>query len=345
MKTAKNLAKAGRRGAAALLMGVLVAALPAAAEEFGGGGGVVGADVTKFPKELKNYPAMHLAHPEHAQMVAAARAGARTVAVGDHGTILLSDDDGKTWRQAKDVPTRVMMNSVCFVDDKQGWAAGHWGEIIATSDGGETWKLQRTDTAVDQPFFSIYFSDASHGLVVGLWSLALQTADGGATWTPIKMPALSSGDKAGPNLYQIVPARGGTLYIAAEQGLVYKSKDGGQNWEIIKTGNKGSFWTGLVMPDDSVLMAGLNGKILRSTDAGKTWKEVDSGIRASITSFALTPDGGVAGAGLEGATLSSKDGTSFEAASRPDRAPLTAVVIGSKGNVELFSKDGVIQAQ
>jgi len=329
-------------GPACLLWVALTATSCGALAQFAGGGGEAGGDLTKFPKELKNLPAMHLANPTHAQMLAVARAGSRSVAVGDHGTVILSDDDGKTWRQAKDVPTRVLLTSVCFIDDKQGWAVGHWGEILHTEDGGETWKLQRTDTSVDQPLFSVYFSDASHGIAVGLWSLAVRTADGGATWETVKMPTLSGADKAGPNLYELFADKAGILYIAAELGLVFKSSDGGQTWSLIKTGNKGSFWAGLALADNSVLVAGLNGKIWRSTNAGKTWSELTSGVTASITDLTLSPDGSVIGVGLEGAVINSKDGVNFTASPRPDRAPLTAALATAKGGVELFSKDGVV---
>jgi photosystem II stability/assembly factor-like uncharacterized protein len=332
-------------GPACLLWAALTSASCAALAQFGGGGGEAGGDLTKFPKELKNLPAMRLAHPTHAQMLAAARAGPRSVAVGDHGTVILSDDDGKTWRQAKDVPTRVLLTSVCFIDDKQGWAVGHWGEILHTEDGGETWKLQRTDTSVDQPLFSVYFSDGSHGIAVGLWSLAVRTADGGATWETVKMPTLSGADKAGPNLYELFADKAGILYIAAELGLVFKSSDGGQTWSLIKTGNKGSFWAGLALADNSLLVAGLNGKIWRSTNAGKTWSELTSGVTASITDLTLSPDGSVIGVGLEGAVIISKDGVNFTASPRPDRAPLTAALATAKGGVELFSKDGVVGAK
>jgi photosystem II stability/assembly factor-like uncharacterized protein len=300
------------------------------------------AGVSRFSKELRHQPAMHLANPTRAQMLAVGKAGARIVAVGDHGTVLLSDDAGQTWRQAREVPTRVMLTSVSFVDDKQGWAAGHWGVVVHTEDGGETWKLLRTDTSVDQPLFSVYFSDRSNGVAVGLWSLALRTGDGGATWTPVTIPAPPGADKTGPNLHQIFAAQGGVLYIAAELGAVYRSSDGGQNWTLLKTGNRGSFWTGLALPDASLLVAGLNGKIWRSADAGKTWSEVDSGVTASLTDLALGPDGSVTGVGLEGAVVTSKDGARFTATPRADRAPLTAVLMTGKGTPLLFSKDGVV---
>ena len=66
-------------------------------------------------------------------------AGSSIVAVGEYGNVVLSDDDGKTWRQAKSVPTQVTFTAVAFVDDKNGWAVGHDTVILHTSDAGETW--------------------------------------------------------------------------------------------------------------------------------------------------------------------------------------------------------------
>ena len=39
--------------------------------------------------------------PERAVLLAVCKAGARLVAVGEHGVIILSDDQGITWRQAR----------------------------------------------------------------------------------------------------------------------------------------------------------------------------------------------------------------------------------------------------
>jgi photosystem II stability/assembly factor-like uncharacterized protein len=331
-----------------------VVVMPGAAQESGAGvvvpGSVqdrsaVGEELGKFPRELRELPALHLAHPTRAEMLSATTAGSRIVAVGDHGTVLLSDDSGKTYRQAREVPTRVLLTSVSFADDKQGWAAGHWGVVLHTEDGGETWKLLRQDTSVDQPLFSVYFMDKANGLAVGLWSLALRTSDGGVSWTSIKIPAPPGADKTGPNLYQIFAGKGGSpLFIAAELGVVYRSDDGGESWSMILTGNRGSLWTGLGLQDGSLVVAGLNGKILRSSDGGKTWTAVESGVSGSITDLAQAPDGRVIGVGLEGTVVSSKDGVTFTAKPRADRAPLTAVLATAEGAPLLFSKDGVVES-
>jgi len=334
----------GRQVRSLALLSPFVVILSASAQFVGGGagGGGAGGDVAKFMKELHQFPALHAASPTRAGMLGAAAAGKRIVAVGDHGTVLLSDDAGKTWKQARDVPTRVVLTSVCFTDDKQGWAAGHWGVVLHTEDGGETWKLQRQDITVDQPLFSIYFMDGNNGVAVGLWALALRTSDGGATWTAVKVPSPPGADKTGPNLYEIFTGKGGSpLFVAAELGVVYRSDDGGQSWNMIITGNRGSLWAGLCLQDGSLLVAGLNGKILRSPD-GKTWTPVESGVTGSITDLAQGPDGSVIGVGLEGAVVTSKDGISFTANPRPDRASLTAVLVTAQGSPLLFSKDGVV---
>jgi len=182
-----------------------------------------GGDVAKFVKELHQLPAMHLASPTRAGMLSATSAGKRIVAVGDHGTVLLSDDDGRTWRQAHDVPTRLMLTSVCFTDDMRGWAVGHWGVVLHTEDGGDSWKLLRQDTSVDQPLFSVYFMDRNRAWswVCGRSHCAPAMAE--SIGHPSRCLRLR-GDKAGPNLYRIFRAKeAGTLFIAAEMGLVYRS--------------------------------------------------------------------------------------------------------------------------
>src|SRR5262245_60524782 len=95
-----------------------------------------------------------------ALLLGVARAGNRIVAVGEYGNILLSDDDGKTWHQAKDVPTTVTLTAVHFVDDKQGWTVGHDTLILHTTDGGETWTKQSGGGDSDNAFLSVYFKDA-----------------------------------------------------------------------------------------------------------------------------------------------------------------------------------------
>ncbi|HUX25623.1 MAG TPA: YCF48-related protein [Burkholderiales bacterium] len=294
------------------------------------------------PAPLKQVPAPIHAYASSEMILAATRAGQRLVAVGDHGVVLLSDDDGRSYRQARAVPTSATLTAVSFSDARNGWAVGHLGVILHTSDGGETWVLQRSDTSVDQPLFSVYFTDAEHGVAAGLWSLLLITADGGHVWKPVVLQPPPGSKHADRNLFAIFSNHKGSLFIAAERGAVLRSDDQGASWSYLNTGARGSFWTGCALKDGTLLVAGLRGHVYRSTDDGQTWNAVPSGTMNSITD--IIDDGGqVAAVGLDGVELRSRDGgLTFGVKQRDDRLALTAVLAASNGALHLFSVAGVV---
>jgi photosystem II stability/assembly factor-like uncharacterized protein len=69
------------------------------------------------------------------------RTGDRLVVVGERGHIAYSDDNGKSWQQADD-PTRAMLNAVFFISPEEGWAVGHDGLVLHTTDAAKTWSIQ-----------------------------------------------------------------------------------------------------------------------------------------------------------------------------------------------------------
>ena len=280
-----------------------------------------------------------IAHIEKAPIIAATLAGKRIVAAGDYGIVVLSDD-GKTFRQAKSVPTRTVLTSLFFLNEKQGWAAGHDGTVLATSDGGENWQVQRAEPGKDRVLMSIWFENAQHGLAVGQFGLALETDDGGKTWQERKLVDGEAGDR---HLFQIFAGPDGLAFVAAEAGSLLRTTDGGRSWKAIQTDNKGSFWTGLVQKDGSVITAGMRGHVYRSGDKGLTWTAVPSGTQQSITGILSHDDGSIHLFGNSGVLLlSSQDHVmSFKLMSRVDRSNITAAVsVGQKDY--LFSLNGLL---
>jgi photosystem II stability/assembly factor-like uncharacterized protein len=296
--------------------------------------------------QLRIQPAEHFAAATSSQILGATLAGERIVAVGDHGIVLLSDDGGKHFRQARSVPVNSTLTAVSFVDASNGWAVGQWGVIVRTTDGGESWTLQRSDMSVDQPLFSVHFRDAKEGWAVGLWSLMLHTSDGGATWTTVQLPPPPGQKKADRNLYAIFSDAQGNLFIACEQGRVMRSRDGGRTWSYIETGYSGSFWTGVALRGGTLIVAGLRGTIYRSTDDGDSWQAAQTprAFRDSLTDIVQGAGNRVVAVGLEGVTLESRDGGAiFTGKQRADRSALTAVVLSDADNVPiLFSTSGLV---
>jgi photosystem II stability/assembly factor-like uncharacterized protein len=285
-------------------------------------------------------PAALVAAPTTAPLLAAVQAGQRIIAAGDHGVIVLSDDGGKTYRQARGVPTQAVLTSLSFVDPQLGWAAGHDGLILHTADGGDTWTIQRQDVNGDKPLFSIFFRDAQHGLAVGLFGSAVQTADGGNSWTPL---TVESGEETDHHLYAIFGDAKPNLYIAGETGMIYRSTDAGASWSTVKTANPGSFWTGLQLRSGGLLAAGQRGHLFSSRDQGATWTELPSGTDQSLTGITQDAYSTILLTGLAGTILTSTDnGISFKAQTRPDRVPLNAALPHGDQPPLLFGDHGVV---
>lgn len=324
-----------RRAAVLLVQALLACALCA---------GASAVEVTP-----KSRDAARVAHALAAKLLAAERAGQRIVAVGDHGIVLLSDDEGRTWRQARSVPVDAQLNAVSFADARRGWAVGHWGVVLHTGDGGETWALQRQATQEDRPLFGVHFFDAQHGVAVGLWSLVLTTADGGRSWTPRALPAPPGARKADLNLYGLFGTERGVLYATSERGMLLRSGDRGQSWSYIATGYRGSFWTGTGLSDGSVVVAGLRGTVYRSPNGHDAWTPIESGTSASIP--AIRAARGSSGAdrvvavAVDGTVLRSADGgASFQReAGGAGAPPLTALVFNRSGQPVLLSRDGPLK--
>ncbi len=279
---------------------------------------------------LQPVPAVKSTIASQAMVLGATRAAQRLVSVGELGIVLLSDDEGRSWRQAASVPVSSTLTAVSFPTAQQGWAVGHWGAILHSSDAGQSWQIQRLVPTEDRPLFSVHFFDAQRGVAVGLWSLVLTTDDGGQSWTPRQVPPPPGATKADLNLWQLFAAQG-RLYVAAERGMVLQSSDFGRSWSYLSTGYAGSFWSGTVLDDGTILVGGQRGSLYRSSDEGRQWQRIALDSKSSIT--ALAHDRAlVIAVGLDGLRAISRDGgRTFEPQPRPDRRPLTAVLRSSSG--------------
>ncbi|OXI78568.1 glycosyl hydrolase [Burkholderia sp. AU31652] len=274
-------------------------------------------------------------------MLDATWAGQRVVSVGANGIVMLSDNRGATYRQAKSVPVSSTLTSVSFIDARTGWAVGHWGAILKTTDGGETWEVQRLVTSEDRPLFGVHFIDANHGVAVGLWSLILVTDDGGKTWTK-KEAVLPNGKKSDLNLFGLFSNGNGEIFATAEKGQLLISRDKGNTWESVETGYKGSFWCGVALPNGVLLVGGLRGTLMRSEDNGHTWSRATLDTRNSITALA-SRGATVLAVGVDGLQAqSTDDGKTFQRLRTQTGTTYTAALPSTGDKWLIFSRDGVI---
>jgi photosystem II stability/assembly factor-like uncharacterized protein len=91
--------------------------------------------------DLLTMPAMKSQMAAEALLLDIVDTGERLVAVGELGHILYSEDVGETWTQV-DVPTSATLTAVHFPTPLMGWAVGHCGVVLHTTDGGKSWVKQ-----------------------------------------------------------------------------------------------------------------------------------------------------------------------------------------------------------
>lgn len=274
-------------------------------------------------------------------------AGSRLVAVGDRGHILYSDDQGKTWTQAK-VPTRQLLTAVWFVDDKHGWAVGHDAQILASEDGGATWTKQFEDLKREAPLLDVWFKDVSNGFAVGAYGALLETTDGGKHWEDVS-DRLDNEDQY--HLNGIAAVKDAGLLIVGEQGSMFRSADWGQTWERLEGPYEGSLFgaIGTAQPN-TVLAYGLRGNLFRSADFGTTWEPVELNATRGALEFGLSgatlqDDGSLVIVGNGGSVVvSHDDGQTFSVFNRPDRISLSSVTSAGNGDLILVGQGGVRSA-
>ncbi|PTB18858.1 glycosyl hydrolase [Trinickia symbiotica] len=281
-----------------------------------------------------------------APLLAVAHAGSRLVAVGLRGLIVLSDDNGASWRQAP-APVSSDLVAVYFASPSSGWATGQDGIVLHTADGGASWVKQldgRSAAALmlayyekqdpsnpkiaaaleeakrfvndgpGRPFLSVWFDNERTGYIIGSFNVIFRTDDGGASWTPWFDRTENEQDAL--NLHAIRRI-GSTLYIVGEQGLVMRFDAAAQQFVKLTVPYKGSFFGIFGTPEDMILY-GLRGNALRSVDGGQTWTKVGIPDESSLLGGVRLADGRLALLGQDGRILVSTDGgANFSAADVP----------------------------
>jgi photosystem II stability/assembly factor-like uncharacterized protein len=326
--------------------------------------------------DLLDLPAHESERARHGLQLAVVRAGERLVAVGERGAVMLSDDDGHSWRQARSVPVSVALTDVHFASATHGWAVGHSGVVLHSADGGETWLRQldgnqaamvirddaqrRADAGEegaadvlrsaeylvsdgpDKPFLGVRFRDELRGYVVGAYGIALSTVDGGKSWQSLvgQIP-----NPRGKHLYQ-VQIKNRDLLIAGEQGALFRSTDGGARFREIATPYSGTFFGALDLRGDALLAFGLRGNAWRSADGGANWQRIELGQPVTVSAGHRLRDGSVLLADESGRLLhSADDGQHFNALAVQPGTGLTGIAEAADGALIISSARGLTRVE
>lgn len=310
--------------------------------------------------------------PSKTPLIAVIRVDQRLIAAGQHGVIIISDDNGLTWTQVT-VPVDLSLTGIYFSSARKGWAVGHYGTILQTEDGGITWKKTLTgldvidalnvsanealknspsspDTKLKQrvatayqaagpskPFLAI--GKCGGGvLAAGQQDIAMFSSDGGLSWqqwtSNIDNPHFN-------NIYTIIQDANSTILVG-ESGMVLKGDADCKNFKSLQMPYATTLLDGMLIGPGTLLLYGIDGNIFKSSDDGTTWKTFSLPVDSVVDSGAMLKSGRVLLATVGGRLfLSDEEINNFQELSISEPFQIADMVVAPNGNVIIVGNGGV----
>ena len=289
-----------------------------------------------------------------------ARGDGSHVAVGTFGVIIISEDDGQTWEQA-DVPSSVTLTAVHFPTPEVGWAVGHDGLILHSSDGGRSWVKQMDGHELNTQIIEV----AERIVVNSRAELEALQADEAADEYDVEdaqfmleeaefaLEGAMDDTEAGPvrPLLDVWFRNEREGMVAGSYGMLLVTQDGGDTWslESDRMENPEAFHLNRIRaaPDGTIFIAGESGFVYRSRDNGESWDSLEPGYEGSYHGLVIVPgeDGAyeLVAYGLQGNVYRSLDqGETWEAVDAGTGATLLAGTVLADSSVVLAGSGGVI---
>ena len=222
------------------------------------------------------------------------------------------------------------------------WAAGSYGKIVRSDDGGKTWGVQNSPLVSHLQAIAAW--DARRAVAVGNRGLAEITGDGGRTWKEVKLPRSEVANK----LLQVRAYPDGVAWAVGELGAVLRSGDYGATWVRVLP-EKDQAWNDVFFVGQSGWLVGEFGQMLRTSDGGQNWTPVQSPVKSSLMSVHFRDAQNGVAVGLAGTALLTTDGgTTWAEAPRLTREHLNCVIwdgvrwvaVGDKGIRVTADADG-----
>lgn len=106
----------------------------------------------------------------------------RGLLIGEFGTILASDDQGRNWRHTHPEQD-LAWHGIAIAPDGRIWVVGEFGHISVSADGGDSWTELKSPA--DVTLTTVVFTPRGEVVVAGLSGKTYRSGDGGATWASL----------------------------------------------------------------------------------------------------------------------------------------------------------------
>jgi photosystem II stability/assembly factor-like uncharacterized protein len=304
------------------------------------------------PVDFAMLPALQNINPTKATLLDIVDTGKRLVVAGEQGLIIYSDDKGASWRQAN-VPVSVTITSVFFIDAEHGWATGHQGVILNTTDGGQNWLLQFRGRDAQQQVLDLAkareqqlnesMNNAQNDDEIE--DLQYQLDELQAT---IDDATKALADGPAEPLLDIWFGDDRNGIAVGAYGLLLTTDDGGRAWKLhgdyLQNADKYHFYSIAALDATTLVVVGEQGVIWRSRDRGVTWEALESPYQGSLFGAVRLQDDSLLIYGLRNRVYRSADaGDSWkEVTTGSESTVLGSALFGEQGLVLLTTDGGVL---
>lgn len=187
------------------------------------------------------------------------------------GVILNSTDKGETFSETVQLNDSIVYE-ISFVNDNIVFAAGTYGGLHKSIDGGVNW--QRLNTGTSSHLWAVEFTDLNNGFIGGgntPWQnnkksdgIIIRTSDGGNHWKTVYNGSLRISD------FSFVSENIG--FAAGVGGLLLKTVDSGQTWKPLPRLPLKAIVNAIEFHTEKCgLAVGSGGTAYITTDGGLSW--------------------------------------------------------------------------
>ena len=220
----------------------------------------------------------------------------QTLFVNTRGTLLKSEDGGKSWKKKEkrlDNKHKLSSLAISSQSKKTLFLSSVGDGIYKSQDEGASWfKVNQGLETLNIDLVSISPNSSEVVLVAGTEKGLYKTKNGGSSWYRV----LDGENKITAIAFS--PEQKDQIVIGDRQGILYESSDGGEGWKQLFTiPNSGAIKAIAFSPyfsgDRTFFVGTEKGGIFKTVDGGISFQQVNDGLSdQSIVSLAMSPNYG-----------------------------------------------------